>query len=248
MKGQLRFGCWIVGWISLTNFAPGVRAQEPEPKAADTKLRVDLVDGSRIIGTTSNKSLTLNVDFAELTIPLDRIRQLQKGEKAKTVRVELNNGDIISGQLQAEPLNLTTIFGPVKLSMDQVLSVDVVPGNMIGWLPSQRGLVLYYPFDDGESATNHAADKHHGKSTGGKWLEKGLRDGSMEFDGQGAHHRGPSRRHLLARVYRGPLDLPNRGNDELPGRVRQDATGFVVSGLWAGAVFRGFQEPVFLRE
>lgn len=167
--------------------APSVRAEE-----MDAKLRVDLVDGSRIIGTTAAKSLKLDVGFDELVIPLDRVRRVQQGEKAKTVRVELNNGDILTGKLIAEPLNLTTIFGPVKLTLDQVLSLEIIPNNMVGWLPTQQGLVLYYPFDDGDSATNHAADKHHGKSTGVQWLEKGLRDGSLEFNGTGrtsvAHH------------------------------------------------------------
>lgn len=192
MNGRLKFAYWLCGGCWLMLLAGDIRAQEHEGKEPETKLRVDLVDGSRIIGATTNKSLTLNVDFAQLTIPLERIRQLQRAERAKTVRVELNNGDIISGTLQEEPLNLTTIFGPVKLSMAQVVAVDVIPGNLSAWLPSPRGLVFYYPFDDGESATNHAADKHHGKSNGVKWLEKGLRDGSMEFDGQGrtivAHH------------------------------------------------------------
>jgi hypothetical protein len=191
MNAPLKSACFLcAGWLAI--LAGDIRAQEPDKKE-ETRLRVDLVDGSRIIGVTSNKSLTVNVDFAELTIPLERIRQLQKAEKAKTVRVELNNGDIITGTLQEEPLNLTTIFGPVKLSMQQVMSVDVVPGNLAAWLPSPRGLVFYYPFDDGESATNHTADKHHGKANAVKWLEKGLRDGSMDFDGQGrvivSHHQ-----------------------------------------------------------
>jgi hypothetical protein len=185
MQRSLKFA-WLLGigfWLMVQGGLAS--AQDAEGKEAQMKLRVDLVDGSRVIGVTSNKSLTLNVEFTELTIPLDRIRQVIKGERAKMVKVELNNGDILSGKLQDEPLNLTTIFGPVKLNMDQVIAVDVVPGNLAAWLPSPRGLVFYYPFDDGESATNHAADKHHGKSTGVKWLEKGLRDGSLDFDGQG---------------------------------------------------------------
>jgi hypothetical protein len=170
-------------------------------------VRADLVDGSRIIGTTTHKSLKIDVGFDELTIPLDRIRRVQQGEKAKTVRVELNNGDMLTGKLIAEPLNLTTIFGPVKLTLDQIISLEVVPNQMLGWLPTQQGLVLYYPFDDGDTATNHAADNHHGKSTGVTWLEKGLRDGSLEFDGQGrthvAHHADlcPQQFTLAAWIY-----------------------------------------------
>ena len=185
MNIKLKIVCWA-GFLGLLLSAGSALADD------EWKLRVDLVDGSRIIGSTANKSLKLDVGFDELTIPLERVRRVQPGDKAKTVRVELDNRDVYTGKLNAEPLILTTIFGPVKLSMDQIVSLEVFPANMAAWLPTQTGLVFYYPLDDGDSATNHAADKHHGKSNNVKWVEKGLRDGSLEYDGTGrtyiAHH------------------------------------------------------------
>ena len=198
------------GWLCCCLFVlamSGPDAFAQEQAENEIRLRVDLVDGSRIIGTTTAKSLKLDVGFSELTIPLERIRRAQQGEKAKTVRIELINGDMLTGKLLAQELNLATIFGPVKLSIDQVISLEVLPKNYVGWLPTLQGLVLYYPFDDGESAINHAGDKHHGKSTSVKWLEKGLRDGSLEFDGQGrtlvAHHEDlcPQQFTLAAWIY-----------------------------------------------
>lgn len=186
MITALRQFCWAscVGLLVLASSASG---EEPS-----WKLRVELVDGSRLIGTTAHKSLKVDVGFDELTIPLERIRRVQPGENGKAVRVELNNRDIYTGQLKEEPLKMTTIFGEVTLKMEQIVSLEVVPIDMTGWLPTQKGLVLYYPLDDGDSATNHAGDKHHGKSTKMKWSAKGLRDGSLEFDGIGrttvAHH------------------------------------------------------------
>ncbi|MCA9072600.1 MAG: LamG domain-containing protein [Planctomycetaceae bacterium] len=167
-------------WLALIVLGTSVRGEEPK-----WKLRVDLVDGSRVIGTTTHESLKVDVGFDELTIPLERIRRVQPGDNAKTVRVELNNRDIYTGKLKEEPLKLTTIFGEVTLKMAQIVSLEVVPNDLTGWLPTQKGLVLYYPLDDGDSVTNHAGDKLHGNSTKTKWIEKGLRDGSMEFDGTG---------------------------------------------------------------
>lgn len=197
----LRILCWA-SCLGMLISATSVLGDEP-----NWKLRVELVDGSRVIGTTAHKSLKVDVGFDELTIPLERIRRVQPGENAKTVRVELNNRDIYTGTLKEEPLKLTTIFGEVTLKMAQIVSLEVVPLDMTGWLPTQKGLVLYYPLDDGESATNHAGDKHHGKSTKVKWLEKGLRGGSLEFDGIGrtvvAHHQDlcPQALTLAAWIY-----------------------------------------------
>lgn len=186
MTTAFRHLCWT-SCLALLVSASSVSGEDP-----DWKLRVDLVDGSRLIGTTAHKSLKVDVGFDELTIPLERIRRVQPGENPKTVRVELNNRDIYTGKLREEPLQLTTIFGEVTLKMAQIVSLEVVPADLMGWLPTQKGLVLYYPLDDGDSVTNHAGDKHHGTSVKVQWLEKGLREGSLEFDGIArttvAHH------------------------------------------------------------
>ncbi len=189
-ENVMQFKPWnivLLGCCGMLLASASAFAEEP-----DWKLRVDLVDGSRVIGATSNTSLKLDVGFDELTIPLDRLRRVEQGEKPKTMRVELNNGDILTGKWLGEPLNLETIFGPVKIKTEQVISIDVVPNEDLGWLPTEKGLMLYYALDDGERATNHAMDKHHGQCTNVKWLEKGRRGGAFEFDGSGritvAHH------------------------------------------------------------
>ncbi len=148
-------------------------------------LHVDLIDGSRIVGTPSNTSLKVDVGFDELDIPLEQIRRARKAEKPGTIRLELTNRDTLSGKLIPEPLKMKTIFGPVELKMDQVVAFEVVPKDMVGWLPTHLGLVAYYALDDGTNATNRAADKHHGKVTGVKWLPKGQRGGAFEFNGTG---------------------------------------------------------------
>lgn len=178
-----------VAWacLFLVTAAQTTAAAEPE-----FKLRASLTDGSLIIGTTTNTSLKVDVGFDELTIPLERVRQVTQQAKSKTVQIELNNGDIYSGKLAADTLNMQTIFGPVKLTTDQVIGLEVMPVTAMSWLPTERGLVVYYPLDDGAEATNHAGDKLHGVCTKVKWLQQGRRDGALDFDGSAqitvAHH------------------------------------------------------------
>ena len=102
---------------------------------------------------------------------------------------------------------MKTIFGPVVLKMDQVVAIEVMPTDTVGWLPTHLGLVAYYALDDGTNATNRAGDKHHGKVTGVKWLPKGRRGGAFEFDGKGRltidHHEElcPQKLTIAAWIY-----------------------------------------------
>ncbi|MFN0128200.1 MAG: LamG domain-containing protein [Verrucomicrobiales bacterium] len=149
------------------------------------RVHVDLVDGSRIIGTPFNKSLKVDVGFAALDIPLQRIRVAEWKEGGKTVRVEMVNDDTITGTVTDEPVEVAAIFGNVTLAMKHIKSLQVRPAHQLGWLPTQQGLELYYPFDrvgDGV-VTNHAGEWHTAKLNDAKWTDGGVRGGAIEFTG-----------------------------------------------------------------
>jgi hypothetical protein len=148
-------------------------------------LQIDLVDGSRIIGVPTKKSLKVDVKFGELEIPLERLRRADWKGDGKTIRIELNNDDVFTGTLKPVPVEIETIFGKVTLQMKHFKTLEVRPTNLLGWLPTTRGLVLYYPFDrvgDGV-VTNLASDKHVGKLNESKWTKDGQRGGAIEFSG-----------------------------------------------------------------
>jgi len=148
-------------------------------------LQVDLVDGSRIIGVPANKSVKVDVGFGELEIPLERIRLADFQDEGKKIRIELNNEDVFTGTLQPEPVEIETIFGKVTLQMRHFKTLEVRQTNLLGWLPTTRGLALYYSFDrvgDGV-VTNLAGEKHIGKLNGSKWIKDGQRGGAIEFNG-----------------------------------------------------------------
>ena len=196
-------GVWAC--LAVLHLAPLAAADE-----AGFRLRVELVDGSRVVGTTSNTALTVDLGFEELTIPLERIRRAQRKGKGDVMQIELNNRDVLSGKLIPEPLQMEAIFGKVTLRMEHVAALEVVPADMEGWLSTEVGLLLYYALDD-RAAVNGAADKHHGQATGVNWLEEGRRGGGVEFDGAGRltvpHHPDlcPQRLTLAAWIHpRGP--------------------------------------------
>jgi hypothetical protein len=176
----MRFPFATAGFcLAVFCLAPLAAADE-----AGFRLRVELVDGSRVVGTTSNTALTIDLGFEKLTIPLERIRRAQRSGEGDAVRIELNNRDVLSGKLIPEPLQMEAIFGKVTLEMAHVDALEVVPTDTLGWLPTEIGLVVYYALDD-EAAVNGAADKHHAQASRVNWLAEGRRGGAVEFDGTG---------------------------------------------------------------
>lgn len=146
-------------------------------------LHVVLVDGSRIIGSPKNTSLEVDLGFGALEIPLKRIRRADFQDGGRTIRIELTNEDVVTGTIRRESFQLETIFGTVTLLPRHCKSLEVRPKNLLGWLPTTRGLALYYSFDrvgDGV-VTNLAGDKHVGKLNGTKWTREGLRGGAVEL-------------------------------------------------------------------
>jgi hypothetical protein len=123
--------------------------------------------------------------FSELDIPLEKVRRAQWDRGHKSVRVELTNRDMITGQFMLKQIAMDTLFGKVTLRTKQMKSLEVIPADRLGALPSERDLVLYYSFDrdNGSSVINLASDLFDGKATGISWFPEGPRGGAIEFDG-----------------------------------------------------------------
>jgi hypothetical protein len=146
-------------------------------------LHVVLVDGSRIIGVPKQKSITVDVGFSVVQIPMERIRCAEFRDSGKTIRIELNNDDVLTGALKQQSVEIKTIFGTVLLETKHFDSFQVRPSNLLGWLPTTRGLTLYYSFDrvgDGV-VTNLAGSKHLGRLNGSSWVKDGKRGGAIEL-------------------------------------------------------------------
>ena len=178
MKFMLLAGCLLL--VLALPVVQSVSGDKP-----NWNLHVDLVDGSRVVGRPVNSDLRVDIGFDKLEIPLKRIRRAEWQRDGRTVRIELANQDVLSGEVIAEPVELATIFGKVTLSMNHFRALEVLPVNPYGWLPTTRGLVAYYNFDSDESGQcrNSAADKHHGSIEGAQWTELGRRGGAIDFKG-----------------------------------------------------------------
>lgn len=182
------------GFVAFSGVLFGLDKDRFLDSPSNWKLQIDLIDGSRIIGAPTEKELKLDVGFSHLSIPLERVRRAEWDRHRKSMRVELVNHDMISGEIMMKHIAMDTLFGDIVLKTKMMRSLEVILGNRLGGLPSERDLILYYSFDrdDGERVINHASDQLSGKATGVCRLPEGIRGAGIEFDGNASieipHH------------------------------------------------------------
>ena len=95
------------------------------------RLKLDMVDGSRIIGVPAAESLRFRTSYAELDIPLKLIASVRVGSDAETASVESRTGDILTGALVVEFFELQTIVGKVRIRVDHITALRVMPGGSL---------------------------------------------------------------------------------------------------------------------
>lgn len=145
---------------------------------ATPQLRLNLADGSRLIGETTLKVLALRSEaLGQVEIPLEKARSVKLGKERTPATVLLANGDKVQGGLVATTVALRTIFGPVTVPLAQVteIEVSVLPTNA----DLATGLVAYYPFQ--EDAKDRSGNENHGEVTGAVF-----EDGGLRFRGNGS--------------------------------------------------------------
>jgi len=154
-------------WIAVcaATVLIGAAGAEPAKAAPLVRLDLDLVDGSRIFGTTDIVTVPVQTSLAKMDVPLTQIQALKIGDDHETVTLNLQNGDTLTGVISLEPIKLETLFGQVFIGIKHITQFRVTFKGMA--LPDElkRGLVLYYTFDglqegvvkDASGCKNHSA-------------------------------------------------------------------------------------------
>jgi hypothetical protein len=105
------------------------------------RLEVDLVDGSRIIGTPAIESVPVETSYAKMDVALKQIQTLRIGEDHETASLELRNGDKLKGVVDLGALKLDTAFGKVKVASEHIKGLRVVSCG--GELPAGEGTLSF---------------------------------------------------------------------------------------------------------
>ncbi|MEI6150406.1 MAG: hypothetical protein WCS01_15000, partial [bacterium] len=86
-------------WIGVCAATALITAagEETVLKESSLRLELDLVDGSRLIGTPSLATVPVQTSYAKMDIPLTQIQTIKIGDDHETVTLNLRNGDTLTG-------------------------------------------------------------------------------------------------------------------------------------------------------
>ena len=163
--------------------AAGKKAPTEAAETAEPALMValELADGSRVIGAPELKSVRVQTPYASMDIPLDQIRTLTLHDDPERASLEMRNGDSLEGVVDLKTIKLSTVFGPVTVASEHVMSVRAWSN-----IPGREGLVLHYSFDSDrdDTITDSSDAANHGRLVGPKWIVDGRFGGAYRFDGR----------------------------------------------------------------
>jgi hypothetical protein len=118
-------------WIGVCAATALITAagEETVPKEQPLRLEVDLVDGSRLIGTPGIATVPVQTSYAKMDVPLTQIQALKIGDDHETVTLNLRNGDTLTGVLSLKPIELKTLFGTVAVGVEHIHQLRVTLGG-----------------------------------------------------------------------------------------------------------------------
>lgn len=105
------------------------------------RVRVELIDGSLLIGTTALGAIPLHSRIGDVRIPLSDLALLERGEGRGTFVALLHNGDRVTGSPAVRLLAVDGILGRLEVPFAKIERVTA--RGAVGLLPAE-GLVLHH--------------------------------------------------------------------------------------------------------
>ena len=93
------------------------------------RLELDLVDGSRLIGTPGISTVPVQTSYAKMDVPLTQIQALKIGDDHETVTLNLRNGDTLTGVISLKPIEMKTVFGTASIGIEHIQQLRVTLGG-----------------------------------------------------------------------------------------------------------------------
>jgi len=165
-KHQLLVVCGLA--VVLRGYAADLSTHAPLIAA---QVRLDLADGSRLIGTTDLADIPLHSDsMGDLKIPLSRITGIKFTADHDPALITLTNGDQLLGSLQLTTIPVRTVFGNVGIPVQLVRDFQqgVANGGHAIQLKAANRNYLEIPASDDFDVTENWTFEFWANITGGK--------------------------------------------------------------------------------
>jgi hypothetical protein len=156
---------YVLAVGAIASLAVSSRGEEAQTNAT-LRLAIDLVDGSRLIGTPGLATVPVQTSYAKMDVPLTQIKALKIGDDHETVTLNLRNGDTLTGVISLAPIKLITVFGTVAVGIEHIQQLDIVLSGGTG----QKGLVLWNRLGS-ESEVKNSRVGPGGKLNAGRFVE-----------------------------------------------------------------------------
>jgi hypothetical protein len=127
VKNKIGIACLVALGLSGSAWA----GQDKTNQAPhELSLELKLIDGSRIIGVPTIKSVSVQTSYAKMDIALKQILTIAIEDDHETASLALLNADKLKGVITMEPIKLETVFGTVAIGVEHIRELRVVPS---GW-------------------------------------------------------------------------------------------------------------------
>jgi len=92
-------------------------------------VRVELRDGSVLVGQPVTTNLVLRTGFADLSLNAVLLREVDLADGASKAVIHLQNGDRLRGTLALPELRIEALIGPVGIKLDVVKRIRFLPAG-----------------------------------------------------------------------------------------------------------------------
>jgi hypothetical protein len=142
-----------------------------------------LIDGSRIVGALSTKTMQLKTSYAIMTIGWEKVAAVDFEPDKQTQAVHLRNGDLLQGQIRLKALSMDTGFGHVSIPAELLKSLKIEIGEAA---TAADGLVLYWTCDhlEADRLPDSSPNKNDGMVYGSLHQVDGKIDGAIQCNGR----------------------------------------------------------------
>ncbi|MCY2930639.1 MAG: LamG domain-containing protein, partial [Planctomycetota bacterium] len=192
MKLTLAIISVVLAWPALT-VAESLEdrgSSENRPADATIALALGLRDGSQVRGKTRLEAFAVACSYGTLNVLLADIRTIvveplsAKGETWQQVRLEMNNGDKLTGRPKTTKLDVETPYGTLTVPLADTAKIEVsAAGARAAGAAGQAGPALHYTFDEkGDTVADTSGRGNHGTVCGATWTPNGKVGGAYDFD------------------------------------------------------------------
>lgn len=95
------------------------------PKADSKKFALTLADDTKLIGEPVGLAkVGIKTTFGIAQVPLEVIQKIESVKNASIIKIHFRNGDVVSGELQANELRFKTTYGVVKFAANQLVRMQ----------------------------------------------------------------------------------------------------------------------------